>query len=191
MAVDVDEVLYPFVASFLVHHNDTYETDHKFDEFLSYEFEHALGIDVDETIRRVYGYLETDHSHIDSLEGAKEAIMELSSRHDLYVVTARHPKFEESTKRWINERFGNVFQSVISIGYAPIMEKPVTKAEICNQLGAVALIDDSVGHVTHCAESGIEGVLFGNYPWNQTDELPERVTRCNDWPAVLEYFDGR
>ena len=83
------------------------------------------------------------------------------------------------------------FSDVLHIGYADVMEKPVKKVDMCKRLGAIALIDDSLSHVTECAEEGIEGVLFGDYPWNQADELPSGVTRCVDWPAVLEYFDAR
>ncbi|HEY5267859.1 MAG TPA: hypothetical protein VII94_01850, partial [Candidatus Saccharimonadales bacterium] len=80
-------------------------------------------------------------------------------------------------------------KDVVMIGWAPIMEKPLTKAEVCIDLGAIALIDDSLPHILHAVESGVEGVLFGNYPWNQTLELPIGAIRTESWPKVLEHFN--
>lgn len=71
------------------------------------------------------------------------------------------------------------------------MEKPKTKAEICHALGASTLIDDSLVHVSQCVDAGIDGILFGDYPWNQSAQLPDGIKRCVDWSAVLEHFDGR
>ncbi|HVX57219.1 MAG TPA: hypothetical protein VHA37_05800, partial [Candidatus Saccharimonadales bacterium] len=84
-----------------------------------------------------------------------------------------------------------IFTKLVHVGYHLEMKQPKPKAAVCREVGAVALIDDSLGHVQTCAEQGIDGVLFGDYPWNQAEELPAGVTRCADWAAVLEYFDGR
>lgn len=57
------------------------------------------------------------------------------------------------------------------------------------QVSAVALIDDSLGHVSECAGIGMQGVLFGDYSWNShSEQLPDRVTRCADWNEVAEFF---
>ena len=189
LAIDVDEVLFPMLESFLDHHNPTYGTSHVFEDFFSYDWEHVLGIPQEETVRRVYEYLDRDHSLIEAVEGSQEAAAALSKAYELVVVTARHPQFESSTRSWLITRFEELFKEVICIGYAPIMEKPLTKAEVCRDLGAVALIDDSLVHTSHCSEAGIEGVLFGDYPWNQATELPIGVTRCVDWQAVAEHFN--
>jgi hypothetical protein len=65
-----------------------------------------------------------------------------------------------------------------------------SKAEVCQEIGAFALIDDSIGHVTGCAEIGRRGILFGNYPWNQAEILHEDIIRCPDWRIVLDHFDA-
>jgi 5'(3')-deoxyribonucleotidase len=191
IAVDVDEVLFPMLESFLEHHNPTYGTTHKFSDFLSYDFEHTLGVPIEETVRRVYEYLDMDNHLVEAVKGSQAAIARLSERYDLAVLTARHPRYEQPTINWIHNRFERVFNQIVCVGYAPIMEQPVTKADICKELGAKALIDDSLSHINHCAEAGIEGVLFGDYPWNQTDTLPDSVTRCRDWEEVTEHFDAR
>lgn len=191
IAVDVDEVLFPMVESFLRYHNPQYGTDHRFEDFFSYDWEHTLGVPQEETVRRVYEYLASDYSHVETVQGSQEAVVALAKDYELVVITARHPQFETTTVDWLHDRFEKVFKEVVCIGYAPVMEKPITKAEICHDLGAVAMIDDSLTHISHCADAGIEGILFGDYPWNQVRKLPDGVVRCNDWPAVLEHLRAR
>ena len=188
LAVDVDEVFKPFLSNFLIDHNSRYGTDHRVEDFESYHFEGTLGLTVPETVGRVFDYLREDHSHIEPIEGAQEAIDRLQTRFDIEVITARDPQFEANTDIWLRSKLGDFFTGLNMVGYSPIMEKPVTKAEICVTLGAVAMIDDSLSHIKDCVEAGVEGVLFGDYVWNQADELPAGVTRCVNWPAVAEHF---
>lgn len=189
LACDVDEVLFPLLDNFLEDYNQANSTDIAAHEFMTYDFDKPLGLSVPETIDTLYKYLHTDHSHIEPLEGVEDALGRLSRNFELEIVTARHPQFEIATLHWLQDKLPVKFRSIKLIGYAAIMEKPVTKAEICHEIGAVALIDDSVEHVTTCAENGVEGVLFGNYSWNQTDKLPQGVTRCESWQLVAEHFN--
>ncbi len=191
IAVDVDEVLFPFVEEFVKFDNAIHGGEFTSEHFLSYAFEDVLGTPMDEAVRRVYDFNGSDHGHITPLEKTHDALSSLSERFDLMIVTARHPQFAASTKDWVSRHLDGFFSSLSHIGYAPVMEMPIKKVEVCRELGAIALIDDSLSHVSECAEDNIEGILFGDYPWNQADVLPSGVVRCRDWAAVLEHFDGR
>lgn len=191
IAVDVDEVLFPFVSEFVKFDNAIYGGEVCAAQFSTYAFEDVLKIPLDESVERVYSFNRADHAHIEPLEQARDALITLSERFDMVIVTARHPQFETNTSSWLQRHLDGFFSSLSHIGYAPLMEKPVKKVDVCRELGAMALIDDSVGHVSECAEAGIDGILFGDYPWNQTNELPAGVIRCKNWPAVLEYFNER
>lgn len=190
IAVDVDEVLFPFVANFLEHDKAIHGGDTEPKHFTTYEFKDVLGIELDEAVARCYDFCATDHSHIEPIDQAKDAIIRLSQDYELAIVTARHPQFEANTARWLDQYLDGFFSSTVHIGHALVVENPKKKIDICSDLGAIALIDDSLSHVTECAEAGVEGILFGDYPWNQADVLPEGVTRCLDWRAVLEHFDA-
>ena len=52
------------------------------------------------------------------------------------------------------------------------------------------MIDDQPKHCLSAAECGVEALLFGNYRWNQLADLPDRVTRVQDWEEVERYFGG-
>jgi 5'(3')-deoxyribonucleotidase len=191
IAVDVDEVLFPFVSEFVAYDNARCGGQLTTADFFCYRFEDVLEIPMESAVERVYSFNAAEHSHIDPIEQAHEAIVRLNERYDLTVVTARHPQFEGATRRWLNKHLPGYFSDVLHIGYSPVMERPQKKVEICRRLGAVGLIDDSLQHVSECAEEGIAGILFGDYPWNKAAELPDGVTRCRDWGEVLEYFDER
>lgn len=192
IAVDLDEVAFPFVENFIVHDKEHHGSDLRPQDFFCYAFEDVMNISLDEAVERVYHFNGADHDHIMPLEGSAGAIQRLGEKYDLVVVTARHPQFAGHTEQWLERRLPNAFSGVEFIGYAAVMgEAAKKKIDVCRELGAIALIDDSVGHVTECAEAGTPGVLFGDYPWNQAPGLHPLVTRCNDWPAVEEYFDAR
>lgn len=189
LACDVDGVLFPLLSHFLEDYNNSHGTNLTPADFKTYDFDGPLGLSVPETVDKIYAFLRADHSHIEPLEEAEYALERLETRFTPEIVTARHSDFETSTWQWLQEKLPNRFTAIKSVGYAPIMERPVTKVEICKQIGAVALIDDSLGHVRLCPPEGIDGVLFGDYSWNQSDELPRGVTRCEDWPKVVEHFN--
>ncbi|MDB5164372.1 MAG: hypothetical protein JWS12_990 [Candidatus Saccharibacteria bacterium] len=188
IGIDVDEVLYPFLSGFINHHNGQYGTDHKFHEFKSYHFEQALGIEVPEVVRRVYEYTELDDLHIEPIEESQAAIRSLAQKFDLAIITSRHEKYKERTLRYLTHYYGPAFAGLHTVGYEKIMKNPVTKASVCRAIGARAMIDDTLGHVVECAAQGIEGVLFGDYPWN-SGEVPAGIVRCLSWPQVLKHFN--
>lgn len=191
LAMDIDEVVFPFVAEFVSWHNVEYGTSLFFDDFHSYEFETILDTSVEETIHRVHSFIEYEHSHsgVSPIDIADKAVHRLGERFTVHAVTARHPSFRKITEEYLTEHYGDVISDVTLVGHAATMELLVSKAQVCQELGAAALIDDSISHVTGCAEAGITGVLFGDYPWNQSAQLHPDVIRCANWPAVLEYFD--
>jgi uncharacterized HAD superfamily protein len=189
IAIDIDEVLYPFLDGFIVHHNVEYGTDLTIEDFDSYKFEGPLGLEIPEMVRRVYSFTTTTGDiQVNPLRQARDSCEILSERYDLVVITNRHPSFEDVTVNWLEHHFPDYFKHVELIGHPDLVDKPLTKAEVCLRLGAIALVDDSLSNTTEVAEVGLEGILFGNYPWNQAVELPKGVIRCETWPEVLRHL---
>jgi len=105
-------------------------------------------------------------------------------------MTSRDIAVEEKTRDWLTHHFPEVFNKVHMLGNKYDSAAYREKAEVCKELGVYCLIDDSLRPVLETNEAGIKALLFGDYSWNQADELPEDVTRVKDWQEVLEYFDG-
>ncbi|GAC1386465.1 MAG: hypothetical protein NVS1B7_4780 [Candidatus Saccharimonadales bacterium] len=191
IAVDVDEVLFPFLDEFITYHDNKYGSRLHKDLFYTYDFDQPLGLPQAETTKRVYEFLDyIDEIPVDPLETACSSIAKLATKYDLAIVTARHSQFERLTANWLSEHFPAIFKQVRAIGYAAIIEQPLTKAAVCQELKAIALIDDSITHVTQCADAGIEGILFGDYPWNRIPIVKPGVFKCENWNKVVEHFNA-
>ena len=62
---------------------------------------------------------------------------------------------------------------------------------MCKDIGAVALIDDSLKYALQCSETLKHVILFGNYGWNKNVEpLPENVTRVTSWVDIPDVLNS-
>ncbi|MDQ3159330.1 MAG: hypothetical protein M3P98_04340 [bacterium] len=187
LALDKDEVFFPFIATFIDDHNREFGTEASTVQ-ASYDFEDFLEISRDEVIKRVHDFTFKGHVGVEPVEGAIDGIHRLNDRFDLVVVTARHPMFRPQSEEWIETHFPGVFSELHLIGFPDTNEHHRPKVEVCQEIGAIGLIDDSLSNVTSVAEAGLQGVLFGDYGWNQTEILPSGVIRVRDWQEVAEHF---
>lgn len=188
IATDIDEVLFPFVNEFLAWHNQEYGTSLMMENFQSYNFEDTLEVPVAETVHRVNTFLNIAHDPVLPLEQSQQGITALSKRYKLVAITARHPRFEHSTWRYIDKYYHDKIAELTLVGHRETVDTVKKKVEICLNIGAMALIDDNIEHITPCPDMGVEGVLFGNYPWNQQESIQPGVVRCHDWLMVMEHF---
>lgn len=188
LAVDVDEVLYPFMKLFIEHYNQSYGTDRTLEQFNSYVIEENFPMSSDEKLERISSFVANGGFRNGlPLSKSKAAIEELAKSYDLVVVTSRWKDWEQDTFDWLDRHYPKTFNNVHfanSITWS--RGDKHDKASICKELGAVAFIDDSVDNVEKVAETGIKSLLFGDYPWNRTDQLPENVRRVSNWDEVLE-----
>ncbi|CAM9707348.1 unnamed protein product [Discosporangium mesarthrocarpum] len=106
-------------------------------------------------------------------------------RLELHVVTSRQHTLEEVTRAWISKHFPEIFVDVhLGNHYGESGEK-ISKPDLCKKIQAEMLIDDSLRYTRQCSTAGIKACLFGNYPWNSTDEpLPTTLVRASDWDEV-------
>jgi 5'(3')-deoxyribonucleotidase len=189
LAVDIDEVLFPFTPTFLAYHNAAYQTQltlaHKQSDFL----EHITGETEDQMCAKIDAYLKTPfYAHAGPLPDAVGAIRRLSKSWRLVIITARTPNYRGSTELFIERHFPGMFSGIFYSCDAHDPKKITPKHSLCQQVGAYALVDDSLRNLQTVADVGVHGVLFGNYPWNQRTPLPKRVTRCKDWGAVESHL---
>jgi len=190
IAVDIDDTLADHAETFVQWSNEKYGTNLTVEDYqdhwsLMWQIEH------DETEARAAAFHESGaHRHFKVKLDSKEVLGRLRERYDLVIVTARRQAVIEDSMLWIREEFGDVFREV---RFVPIWDKgnTLTKAAICQELGASYLIDDLLRHCSVAAEAGLQALLFGDYRWNRDEILPANVTRVKDWGEVERYFDGR
>jgi len=188
IAVDIDDVLVDHYEAVLEFHNSRYGTNHKLADYVTDHWSKVWGLDEKETERRAREFAALGVAGRAIKKGAADGVRALHRDYDLAIVTVRRKVNVEPTLAWAEAEFPGVFKE---IRFVPIWEEAgaPSKAEVCKEIGADYLIDDSLKHCELAAAAGIHAVLFGNFPWNQADKLPAGVTRCKNWPAVVEYFE--
>ncbi len=195
IAIDIDDVLAANAEGFVAFSNERWGT-----KLLPADYtEHwadVWQVDIGEANQRAMVLHDSGviggYRHFDE---ALPVLTGLCKRYDLIAITSRRISIEKLTREWIDKHYEGIFSD---IQFAGIFDGPIsldrlhrTKADLFVSNDVKYVIDDQLKHCLAAAELNINVVLFGEYPWNQIDELPAGVTRCKDWAAVLEYFDGR
>ena len=112
---------------------------------------------------------------------ALRVVKQLARDHELHLVTARDGSIEAITEAMLDEYLPGCFTSMEHVG------RDRSKGEVCQQLKADILIDDSIRNLQSALAYGLPtgGALhFGEYAWNRVEPLPEGVVTCFDWEAV-------
>lgn len=194
IGVDVDDVLSRSAEGFADFSTKRWGKAHRAEDYTE-DWAAFWGAPLEEALQRVK---EVHTSGVFGkflhFEAALPALRELAQRYELIVITSRREQLKPETDAWIARHFPDVFSGV---HYAGIWDREAdphhllkqTKASICRELGVQYLIDDQPKHCIAAAESGINALLFGDYAWNRSGELPARVTRVKDWQSVVHYFN--
>ena len=194
IAVDIDDVIASNAESFVAYSNATFGTHLSVEDYHEHWSE-MWGVDHPETLRRSDIFHESGHmGTYGAVDGALEALTELKEKFHLVVLTSRRSSMRKLTQEWVDMQYPGIFSDVVFTSFFDVpaagnVDK--TKAHLLREIGASYIIDDQVKHVLPAAEMGIPGLLFGNYPWNALPQLPENVTRVEDWNAVRVYFSRR
>ena len=189
IAVDVDDVLAEHAEAFIVFSNQNYGTNITLEDYSDDWRNIWTDVDDDEVYRRAMEFLTTESVYnFEPKEGALEVLKELSKTSELFIVTARPSHLTEITTKWVDKHFNGIFKGVHMV---PIWEpdNTVTKADICNQIGAKYLIDDNVEHCNIAHDGGMRSIIFGDYTWNRLLDIDGGVEKCKSWQDVAEYFD--
>lgn len=188
IAVDIDEVLARHNHALAQFHNQRYGTNHTAETYSTDHWGEVWEVSREEAERRAVEFHNTgSHGSLEVVSGAQDALAILKRDYNLVAVTVRRRQIIESTKLWLEQHFPGVFSDIRFV-HMWEDENTQSKADICHEIGAEWLIDDSVKHVALMAESGAKGLLFGDYTWNQSESLPVGVKRVKNWPEVVEYF---
>lgn len=194
LAVDLDDTLAGFVKSLVTFHNEAYGSELKIEDFKSYDFWEVWGGTEEEATAKMSKFFESDHFKValKPLPAAKRTLKQLQKQFDLQVVTSRQHFLEEASTNWLNEHFPSFFSSIRFGNHYGTEGEKRSKADLCKEIGAIGLIDDSFRYAKQVAEEGIPCVLFGKYAWNgglddpeTPQELPAKVRRVTGWKGVL------
>jgi hypothetical protein len=83
----------------------------------------------------------------------------LSQVFELHVVTARQHKVEDVTRKWIERFFPGIFKDVHFGNHYSTTSRAIPKSELCRNIGAALLIDDSARYAEDCAINNIPCIV--------------------------------
>lgn len=184
MAVDLDDVLSGFMPALMRYHNGRYGTNLACENIHEYDFPKILGTTREGAVRELTefalsGALDT----LDVIHGANEAIELLNQYYILHVVTARHRASSDITWHWLEKHFPGMF---VEVHFAEhLSEKHRQKGSICDEIGAVVVIDDSYENAVGCL-SPERSVLLFDAPWNVEKETLPGMQRVFSWEQILK-----
>ena len=189
LAVDIDDVIFPFVPELAKYHNQNFNTEYDIDSFHTYIFNEVWGGSTEEGHAKIMNFFTSDFRNVEPIKGSYDALLNIKDRYDLYIVTSRDEELRPITEPWINARFPGVFKNLILCGNPYTGNGYRTKSQICRDIEAEYLIDDQIKYCQEFSNEGIASILFGAYKWNQ-GYTPQLTTRAQHWEDVLRIIYG-
>lgn len=185
LAFDCDDVLVQTSGVIVEKYNELYGTSVALDAYYR-KGDTWQSNSHDEALLRLDGILRD--GVIDEIAPDIEvvrAIEQLATIHELHLVTGRQEYMEPATIRLLDAYFPGCFTSVEHTNYVVVANSTYrrrSKGEVCKQIGANVLIDDHIVHCDSVLAAGVsEVIVFGDYPWNNSFELPTGMRRCLRW----------
>lgn len=198
IAVDLDEVLGEFVPQLLLYHNAHYATQLTLADFHSYNFMEVWGGTMDEAVNKVHHFFTTPYfTHMPPIPAAYDTLLALADRHTYHIVTARQHSIEPHTRAWIAQHYPDLFTSLLFGNHYGRTGAARSKADMCREVGASVLIDDSAEHARSVSGVVEWVVLFdreGKYGWNKgrpeyDDHMPANVRRMHSWAEIRAFLE--
>ena len=91
------------------------------------------------------------------------------------------------TITWINQHYPGIFEKLHFGNHYGFTGLKKTKSDMCMEIKACLLIDDSLKYAFECSKVLPQVILFGSYAWNvTTSPLPLNCPRALNWGQVKE-----
>ena len=199
IAIDIDDVLSQSAHGFAQYSNQKWGSGITADDYCE-DWAVTWKVTRELAAKRAEQYhQDAVVSEFHPIEGARDALVVLSKKHNLIVVTSRRLSIKPHTEEWLRAHFPGTFSKVV---YAGMWDKQhasgvdaqlaSTKTGICLSQGAHFIIDDQIKHCESASGVGVKALLFGDYSWNKTnDPLGPNVVRKSNWAEVLEHLGAK
>ena len=192
IALDIDEVLFPFLPDMNKYINSIFGTSFNLEDYFVYVFEDIWGGTKEDTARLINKFSKTEsYKKIKPINGAQRGIEKLSKENDLIAISNRPIKIKEETEEQLKLFFPGKFKKVFCLGGEKhYSTAPIPKVNICKQEGASIIIEDGFRNALECAKAGIPAFLF-DYPWNKNKTVnQERITRiyAPHWRNLIKHL---
>eukprot|EP01084_Bolivina_argentea_P026126 48523_1 len=200
IAVDLDEVLCQFVELICRYVNDNKlfgDKQYTVTDFNSYLFHEVWGGYKDETTTIVQDFLSSEYftniNEMKQIPDAYNVLLSLKSKFKFVICTSRQLRTKDITIKWVNKFFPNIFDQIVFGNHFGLTGKKVSKPDLCKQLNARILIDDSSYYAKQSHSTLDYVVIFdwnGKYGWNKTEKsIAPNVSRLHNWNEIKQFLE--
>jgi len=177
IGIDIDGTL-TFAGYFLPYLNEYFGRNVGYEELNKYDFRDIYNVSDEEMMNFFRGEGKNLIFNVDLLDGARETVMELSKKHNVWIITARNPDMHQRTRSWLDDN-GLEKIELITLGTPHKLEK-------ATELGCQIFIEDHPDASVDIAAAGIRLYLV-DAPYNQVS-VHENITRVHDWEEIRSIF---
>ena len=181
VGVDVDDVLVVYGQDILALHNRLAGTNFQFSDFVHYDLSDVVGISPEQESQLIMEFARENQAK--PLQDAYDVLLRLNKtgNYQFVILTARYTQNQQSTRYCIGSLYPNIFQSVFFSADCPPSDLIRKKTQVCLKEKIDILIDDRFKNVKDCLNHNIAGVLFGDYPWNNSAEVSKLPYVAKSW----------
>ena len=185
IGIDIDEVLGELLKDFLIYYNKKFKTNHKYESFQSYDWSSILDHSLPKLVEMVYKFHNKGlYEKLDIVKDSKNILKKIAKDNELYIITSRPKEFKETTLKWLNENYGNIFKEIIFANNHYNGEtKNLSKADICKLKNIDLLIEDDPKYAKETSQNQINVLLF-NRGWNKHLKDEQLITRVKSWKQI-------
>lgn len=184
IAVDMDEVIADLLEQYILFLNTEQKLKLLREQFTGYYTWTGWNGTVEEKIQSFSTFYKSPYFfQVLPVAAAAEALATIKKDNELYIVTSRPDSLKDATISWIEQYYPDTFTDIYFADY--VLKKK--KSDICKQLGATYIIEDSLDYARDCAAHNTNAVLL-TYPWNSAEQVTGNITRVKSWeeiPALL------
>lgn len=189
IALDIDDVLINFNESLRKFHNARYGTSYERIDIVSFELSGLWKCTRSEMVRRVMEhYHSKEHEAIEVIDGVPDVLLRYKKKFTYVCITARPESVRAHTLPILERYFPKLIKSAHFLGHLELGSAHCkSKAEVCHEIGAMLLVEDSLHNAEVAAHAGVR-VLLIDTPWNQQAQLHPFITRVARWAEIDSIF---
>lgn len=176
IGVDLDGVISDFVSTFIRVVDEKYGVKLDPSQIYVHDLFLVLGITEDDALSLI---LETLSRDLDVFEGAREALVQLKTNHEIIIITARPAQTYEMTKKWLEQK--NIPHDKLHY----LVEGNKHQKE----LGLDVFVDDHLKEIIRFYGKAKKLIIF-DHPWNKSLNVLRLFERAKNWNEVVHIIES-
>lgn len=188
IGIDIDEVIVEFFKEYIPLFNQKFNENISFEDLKSYQLWDISDVSKEDSLNLTKEFQDSEFfENMELVEGAKEAIFNLSNNYNIYFITSRPDNIRDKTTVFLRRLFGNLKFSLHFSG--EVWGNLISKSQICVKEGINLMVEDNSDYALDCAEKGIKVFLLEK-PWNKRYKEHENIIKVKNWEEILEKLES-